>query len=546
MASWAETMQQLRTEYVREAQENLEVVDRLVERLEQDSSPKALPELTRRFHGLSGSGFTYGFPEVSVLGRRGETTCKKVAERGGAPQPADLGQWHAVVHGLRREFGFGSRRDEADRDRASRPSERPRVLVVDDDATVRAILAPILESDGMSVRTAASRAEAFRHLEGGLPDALVVDILLPDGLGYTLVEHVRALPGGETIPVLMISVLHELDDRVDAVHCGADGFFGKPVAWESLRARLRQLLARRRPRPARVLVVADQTQQASLLERMLAAAGYVVRIGAADSSLPSTVAAFDPDLVLTDVLDAASDHPGLFSPLRRADREELPVILLADGASPVPLDGAADRIEILAKPVPAERLLSVVAAHLERGRLLRKLREQDGVTGLLNLTAFQERARARLSGPDPKAACIVMNVDGLAGVNEAHGHRAGDRVLSALGALLRKRVRHSDVVGRLGGPQFAVLLDDLSQVEATRLAERLRADFTALDHTAPDGSVFQASLSVGVAALDGAPGSIEWLTQAAVVALRAGGRGERDRGTCSSGASRRPESLAVA
>lgn len=548
MASWAETMQQLRAEYVREARANLETVTLLVERLEQDRSPKALPDLARRFHGLAGSGFTYGFPEVSALGRRGEKACKTVAERGGAPLPTELGEWHAVLHGLRREFGFGSREDGAGRERASRSSERPRVLVVDDDATVRAILAPLLESDGMSVLTAGSRAEAFRHLEGGLPDAMVVDILLPDGLGYTLVEHVRALSGGETTPVLMISVLHELDDRVDAIHCGADGFFDKPVAWEALRARLRQLLARGRPRPARVLVVADQTGPASLLERMLAAAGYDIRVCLEPAQVHSSVATFDPDLVLADTPRFASGTGEPVSRLHRLGGEELPVLLLTESAPPPLLDGAADRTEVLVKPVPAERLLSIVAAHLERGRLLRRLREQDGLTGLLNHTAFQERARAHLAGPAPRAACVLIDVDGLAAVNEAHGHRAGDRVLSDLASLLRKRLRHTDVIGRTGGQQFAVLLDGLSEAEATRLAERLRAEFSSRDHTPPHGAAFPVSFSVGVAALDGVPGSVEELAQAAAGALRAARAGRRERVVSSSGMAPAPlaEALAVA
>jgi len=530
MANWAETMKQLRTDYVREAKTNLEAVSRLVERLEQGSSVKALPDLTRRFHGLAGSGFTYGFPEVSTLGRRGERACKAMAERGGAALPAELGEWHAVLGGLRREFGFESPAPEAEGEgQKVRTPGKPHVLVIDDDATVRAILAPLLEADGMTVQTAATRAEAMSLIESGLPDAMVVDILLPDGLGYTIVEHVRALSGGKNIPILMISVLHELDDRVDAVHCGADGFFGKPVAWESLQRRLRQLMARRRVRPGRVLVIVDDHGKAAPLERMLGAAGYEVRVCTDPPRARATVATFDPELALTDLLQTAAERRLMIGELQRLGREELPVVLLTEGPWPVILDGSAEREETLVKPVPAERLLSTVASHLERSRLVRRLREHDSLTGLLNHTAFQEGARAIVASSQPRAACILIDVDRFGSVNETHGHRAGDRVLVELASLLKKRLRQSDVLGRPTGQQFAVVLEDLSEAEAARLADRLRAEFTAVEHPAADGSTFRVGFSAGVACLDGVPGTIEGLMRSAAAALRAAKSGGRQR-----------------
>jgi hypothetical protein len=104
VATWAQTSSALRAEYRRHAGEKLDAIAGIVAEIERMSDARELPELLRRFHGLSGSGFTYGFPEVSVLGRRGENVCRAVLESGSTPGVSDLSEWRTIVQGLRREF----------------------------------------------------------------------------------------------------------------------------------------------------------------------------------------------------------------------------------------------------------------------------------------------------------------------------------------------------------------------------------------------------------------------------------------------------------
>ena len=76
---------------------------------------------------------------------------------------------------------------------------------------------------GATVRTATSRVEALEALDLRLPAAVLIDTELPDGSGYALVERVRGIPGGETIAVLLVAGVANVLDRVEAIHCGADG-----------------------------------------------------------------------------------------------------------------------------------------------------------------------------------------------------------------------------------------------------------------------------------------------------------------------------------
>ncbi len=104
MATVHETLQDLRTEYVGEANENLGHIDRLVRRLEANPDLTALEHLHRRFLGLAGGGYTYGFPVVSTLGRKGERICAPLLQGGQILPPEELAACRSVLALLRAEF----------------------------------------------------------------------------------------------------------------------------------------------------------------------------------------------------------------------------------------------------------------------------------------------------------------------------------------------------------------------------------------------------------------------------------------------------------
>jgi DNA-binding response OmpR family regulator len=105
----------------------------------------------------------------------------------------------------------------------------------------------------MSLRGAGNRAEAMAELSRRPPDALIVDTRLPEGPGSELVEYARGLPAGESMAILMVGAPSPFVNRVDAIHCGADAYFDKPVRVEELMRRLEHLLERGRTEPPRVL-----------------------------------------------------------------------------------------------------------------------------------------------------------------------------------------------------------------------------------------------------------------------------------------------------
>jgi two-component system response regulator MprA len=117
-----------------------------------------------------------------------------------------------------------------------------RLLVVDDDPSLREALALVLDLNGFDVTTACDGREAIRRLVETPPDAVVLDVLMPGIDGLEVCRRMRA--AGDRTPVLMLTARTEVAERVEGLEAGADDYLAKPFAREELVARLRALLRR--------------------------------------------------------------------------------------------------------------------------------------------------------------------------------------------------------------------------------------------------------------------------------------------------------------
>jgi diguanylate cyclase (GGDEF)-like protein len=524
MSTWNEAIAELQVEYLREAPAKIEGLDAHIDHVAQAPSDNdALSGLLRLFHSFSGSGRSYGFAAVSDLGRDGESRCNAVRFSGRAT-PNDVRYWRGLAAQLRTELSHAAQGDTLAAAFASPSYADPSaqdVLVVDDDTAINQLIREWLSKEGFAASPASSLSEARALLAGRLPKAVIVDVVLPDGKGYELVEELRGMAGGEDVAVIVISVRGAFVDRVDAIHCGADAFFEKPVDWDALISRLRRLLDSKRIDAARVLSVEDDPQQAAFVKAVLESAGYQVRVCADPRQLEADLSAFQPDLVLMDVMLPGMSGFDLVRYLRQEEKHAtLPVLILTtESQLTARIEGSrAGADDYLIKPVTPALLLSAVASRLERARLLKGLIEHDGLTRLLTHTAFVGRAQTALQRqrrqPSRPVAWVMLDVDHFKSVNDRFGHPVGDRVLTALATHLRLHLRQTDVIGRYGGEEFGIILEDLSEADAMRLLSRLRDEFAAQTHNAPDGTAFQVTFSGGVAMLEAEASLDSWRTAA--------------------------------
>ncbi len=132
-----------------------------------------------------------------------------------------------------------------------------RILVVDDEPSVRDALERALRLEGYRVELAANGREALDALAQAPPDAMVLDVLMPEVDGLEVCRRLRA--AGDRTPVLVLTARDAVPDRVRGLDAGADDYLVKPFALEELTARLRALLRRRDGAAGEVLRHADVT-----------------------------------------------------------------------------------------------------------------------------------------------------------------------------------------------------------------------------------------------------------------------------------------------
>lgn len=117
-----------------------------------------------------------------------------------------------------------------------------RVLVVEDDPEIRALIQSTLSVEGFEVQTAVSVSEASALLRHALPDILLLDLGLPDGDGAALVQEVRK---HHALPILVVSARHQEAQKIQLLDAGADDYLTKPFSVAELLARIRVALRHR-------------------------------------------------------------------------------------------------------------------------------------------------------------------------------------------------------------------------------------------------------------------------------------------------------------
>lgn len=213
------------------------------------------------------------------------------------------------------------------------------------------------------------------------------------------------------------------------------------------------------------------------------------------------------DVMLASLEDVADGVRGLAGAYRRFYLEQQRLVRLSDRMQ-LDLQKANQKLVDQARELrELNETLSNEIRH--RARLeeeLRRLAETDSLTGVLTRRRFIElgerewRRQERVSAP----ICVLMlDLDWFKRLNDAHGHAAGDAALVAFAASCRTNIRALDLVGRLGGEEFAILLPDAGIAEGRDIAERVRLAVVRAPVGEDEGRI-PVSVSIGVA--EGKPG----------------------------------------
>lgn len=192
-----------------------------------------------------------------------------------------------------------------------------------------------------------------------------------------------------------------------------------------------------------------------------------------------------------------------------------------------------DSGELLARLRTGRRILDLQASEREAKRKLQDLASRDGLTGVLNRRALEERLFEAFSYQQRRGTSLsiaMLDLDHFKHINDSFGHQAGDEVLRESARRVMAVIREYDSIGRYGGEEFMVILPDTSSEEAAQIAERIRSAIAERPISTLDGSSVPATLSIGLATAEPVfGGHLKQVVEAADAALYRAKRGGRNR-----------------
>lgn len=445
------------------------------------------------------------------------------------------------------------------------------ILVVDDvPANVR-LLEVRLKAEYFDVKTAMNGPDALEIAARDRVDLVLLDLMMPGMDGFEVCRILKQQPETAHVPVLMVTALDGVEDRVKGLQCGADDFLTKPTSETALITRVKSLIRLKgmidelRLRASTVQSVGVEVTEIFSSSKQLG--GRVLLVDSQPSSVQMVKLALQGDFSIDQESDPAkafrlietvgydliivslnlSGSVGLrfcsqvkmiesarYTPvLLISDPDEKPALLRAIELGvndyivrPIEVNELYARTRTqLRRKIYADRLGSMVTNAMELAII-------DPLTGLHNrryLDCHLHSLIERSAQAGKPIAVLTFDLDFFKGINDTFGHDAGDDVLREFSLRLKKCVRDIDLVVRHGGEEFVVIMPETDAKLAMKIADRLREDVQNELFVTRLGDSIPVTVSVGVAELQGENDSPDALLRRADQALYAAKREGRNR-----------------
>ena len=414
-------------------------------------------------------------------------------------------------------------------------SRAPFVLVVDDDDITRLLSVQTLLSAGIEVAEACDGIEALASVAQRMPDAILLDVMMPGLDGFQVCESLRSDPRTSAIPVLMMTALDDESSIGRAFGAGATDFITKPIVLSLLPHRLRY-----------VLRAADAFHRTRLASARLAHAQRLARLAQWEMDLGSTRLSFAggaEQILGGEATRAGSSVADFVGHVHADDRDRVAAAMKAAAAHHVEfrmVDAkGVERVfhqeaEVVTDETGRSYLLGAtldITKLKDAEQRVDRLANEDVATGLPNRSAFLrevEDAIGRSAASSRHVGVLFLGLDQLQSTSDAAGQEASDQVLlDAARFFARAGSRKPTLVARTGTRELALLLEDLDGPGDAASHARAALDALGRDPIrAPHTTL--ASAQVGIAMFPADASFAEALVDRAATALRhvpAGDRG---------------------
>jgi len=395
-----------------------------------------------------------------------------------------------------------------------------RILVVDDIATNRVFARAKLNANYYDVIEAECGEQAIELAQHEQPDLILLDILMPGIDGFETCQRLKADHATSHIPIIMLTALDGQADRLRGLDVGADDFLSKPYQDMALLTRASSLIRmkqmvdelRLRHETSRelgledapsvdsglnfadssvLLVSASDERVRSAITQIHKRLSCAIEIASGETDARALISSnrFDACVICHELADG--DPLRLASLLRsRPETRQTAVMMVfpEDDLGKARLAMEMGVADYLTHPPDFAELAARLTVQLRRKHYSDRLRSSmhdklvmavtDPLTGLYNRRYAHGHLDSLITTHHPSGghglAAMVLDLDRFKSVNDRFGHGAGDDVLREFARRMRENVRGVDLVSRIGGEEFLVVMPDILPEDAERVAERVR------------------------------------------------------------------------
>lgn len=392
------------------------------------------------------------------------------------------------------------------------------ILIVDDlETNIKVLEAKILKEYYIPY-TAKSAKEAFEILKNNKIDVILLDCMMPEMDGFEACKIIKSSPETMHIPVVIVTALTDIEDKIKGLESGADEFLTKPVDDTALFARLKSLSSMKSSidelklrnetsielgedsqkllydfSASKVLIVNDDPVQSKNLTERIEKLTSNVKIALSQQEINNMINKhFVPDVIIISCQMEKQDPLRILASLKAnefakyssimmlSEEETMPIVLRA-------LDLGASEYLIL--PIESNELTARIKTQLQRKYYTDMLRNsidtgmnlsiRDPLSGLFNRRYFDLHLpnlinKAFLSNRSLYA--MMIDIDNFKSINDQHGHQAGDEVIKSVAYHLLENVPLTDLTARYGGEEFVTIIYDPER-PIEDIAEDLRKTF---------------------------------------------------------------------
>lgn len=507
-----EKIEELKQKYKRELPDKFRAIEELFQKYETKGfDQESFNKFYRMVHNLVGSSATFGLMNVSQKARALEEMLKPYiighstpSEKNNLKIKIQLGALARVciAKNLHKEIAVNQIASEAAKEDAFAINSVI-YLLLNKGEKYYSQLDKDLHDFGFDVSIFYDDAELLSAMEKKLPALLIVDY---DFFAIEEFASNLALLHQEQRNNFIIFTLSKSEDfitRLKSVQSGSDWLFTKPCTADKIIEKFDVFWHHESTEPLKVLILDDEIDVANYYASILEDAGIDTKCIEQPHKILDVMAEYKPDLLITDLYMDGCSGEDVAKILRQFDEYiPIPIIFLSVEDNEMVQNRALGSVaeEFISKPIKALSFVTRVKNKIRRYRSMREQIEKDSLTNLYNhvtVLNFLNKSIEAAKRYNYPLSFVMLDIDLFKKVNDTYGHQVGDSVLKSLASLLKHRVRESDIVGRYGGEEFAVILPYTTLSDAVKIIEELREKFANIIQS--DGEQqFHVSFSAGV------------------------------------------------